>query len=56
MASLATITAGTTLTQAMISWRNPGTGIPPKLAHTVLGKRAVRDIPADELLSADMFD
>ena len=56
MASAVAIPAGATLTEAMVSYRNPGTGIPSKQAHTVLGKRAVRDIPADVLLAADMFE
>jgi sialic acid synthase SpsE len=55
MASVGEIAAGTVLTEAMVTYRNPGTGIPYKLAHTVLGKKAVRAIPADELLSPDMF-
>jgi len=56
MASAMDIPAGKTLTEAMVSYRNPGTGIPPKMAHTLLGKRAIRNIPADELLSLDMFE
>jgi sialic acid synthase SpsE len=56
MASAQEIAAGTLLTEAMVTYRNPGIGIPSKLAHTVIGKRACRDIPADELLSPDMFD
>jgi sialic acid synthase SpsE len=56
MASAAKIPAGTVLTENLITWRNPGTGIPTKLAHTVLGKRANREIPADELISVDMFE
>ena len=56
MASAAAIPAGAVLTDAMVTWRNPGTGIPAKMAHTVLGKRAKQDIPADELLSVDMFE
>lgn len=56
MASAKTISAGTTLTENMITWRNPGTGIPTKMAHTVLGKKAKREIPADELISVDMFE
>jgi hypothetical protein len=56
MASAIAIPAGTTLTEVMVSYRNPGTGIPAKLAHTVLGKRAARDISADELLSVEMFE
>ena len=55
MASAVAITKGAELSETMVSYRNPGTGIPSKLAHTVLGKRAVRDIPADALLSVDMF-
>jgi sialic acid synthase SpsE len=56
MASAVAIPAGTTLTEVMVSYRNPGTGIPAKLAHTVLGKRAARDISVDELLSVEMFE
>lgn len=56
MASATSIPAGSVLTEAMIVYRNPGTGIPCKLAHTVLGKRALRDIPEDELLTAEMFE
>lgn len=56
MASATAIPAGTVLIDAMVTWRNPGTGIPAKMAHTVLGKRANQDIPADELLSMDMFE
>ncbi len=56
MASAQEIQSGTELTEAMVTYRNPGTGIPYKLAHTVIGRRAKRTIPADELLSADLFD
>lgn len=56
MASVAAIPEGAILNEEMVTWRNPGTGIPTKMAHTVLGKRAKRDIPADELLSNDMFE
>jgi sialic acid synthase SpsE len=55
MASAGEIVAGTVLTEAMVTYRNPGTGIPYKLAHTVIGKKAIQSIPADELLSPDMF-
>jgi sialic acid synthase SpsE len=55
MASSSEIPAGTVLTESMVAYRNPGTGIPYKLAHTVMGRRAVRTISADELLSDDMF-
>lgn len=56
MASAAAIPAGMVLSETMIAWRNPGTGIPAKMSHTVLGKRAKQEIPADILLSADMFE
>ena len=56
MASAKAIPTGTILNEAMITWRNPGTGIPSKLAHTIIGKRAKRDIPVDELLSTEMFE
>lgn len=56
MASAEAIPSGTVLTESMVTWRNPGTGIPTKMAHQVLGKRAKQTIPADELLSIDMFE
>jgi sialic acid synthase SpsE len=56
MASANAIAAGTVLNERMITWRNPGTGIPSKMAHTVFGKRAKHNIPKDELLSIDMFE
>jgi len=54
-ASSVIINKGDELTEAMVTYRNPGTGIPAKLIHTLIGKRAVSDIPPDTLLSADMF-
>lgn len=56
MASACEIPAGTILTNDMVTYRNPGTGIPCKMAHTVIGKRAARTIPADELLNVEMFE
>jgi len=53
--SLVNINKGVQLTEAMVTYRNPGTGIPAKLLHTLIGKRAISDIPVDTLLSADMF-
>ena len=55
MISSERISKGTTLEENMIEYRNPGTGIPPKLAHEVLGKRANIDIDQDILLQPDMF-
>lgn len=56
MVSAVKIPAGTTLVKEMVAWRNPGTGIPSKLAHTVLGKCSKQDIPTDHLISLDMFE
>lgn len=55
MASSQDISLGSELTADMVTYRNPGTGIPPKDAHKVIGKKAVQDISADELLSLEMF-
>jgi len=56
MASLKDISAGTKLTTSMVSYRNPGTGIPAKDALKIIGKVALKNIPADELLSFEMFE
>ncbi len=55
MVSSVKIAAGETITNEMVTYRNPGTGIPYKEAHLVIGKRAVCDIPEDELLNLEMF-
>lgn len=55
MASSKIIPKGTKLSSSMVEYRNPGTGIPAKDAHKVLGKIALRDIPEDELLSYEFF-
>ena len=56
MVSETVIPSGTVLTKEMVVWRNPGTGIPAKMAQTVLGKRAKQDIPADKLIAIEMFE
>lgn len=56
MASACEIKAGQVLTEEMVTYRNPGTGIPAKLAGTVLSKTAKKDISADVLLSVEMFE
>jgi sialic acid synthase SpsE len=56
MASLIDITSGTELTEKMVSYRNPGTGIPAKDAYKIIGKKAVHNISADELLNLEMFE
>jgi sialic acid synthase SpsE len=56
IASAIEIKRGQKLTKYMISYRNPGTGIPAKLANTILNKTAVENIAADVLLTMDMFE
>ncbi len=56
MASSVKISKGDILAESMVTYRNPGTGIPPKNAHLILGKVALTDIPADNLLTMDMFN
>jgi sialic acid synthase SpsE len=55
MASSKDIPVGAELTHEMVSYRNPGTGIPAKDANKIIGKKALKNIPKDELLSLDMF-
>lgn len=55
MVSACVIPAGAALTPDMVTYKNPGTGIPVKEAGRVLGKKAVTDIPADTLLDHGMF-
>lgn len=47
---------GMILEKNMIEYRNPGTGIPPKSAHQVLGKRAKYPIENGTLLDLMMFE
>jgi sialic acid synthase SpsE len=56
MVSARAIPAGAALTTDMVTYKNPGTGIAPKDAVRLLGRRARVDIPADVLLDAGMFD
>ena len=55
MASSQDIPAGSELTVNMVTYRNPGTGIPAKDAHKIIGRKALKNIPADELLNLGMF-
>lgn len=49
------IPAGATLERDMVAMRRPGTGIPPAMLGTLLGRRAGRDIAAGTLLNEDEF-
>jgi sialic acid synthase SpsE len=55
MASSKDIPKGTRLEENMIVYRNPGSGIPAKDAHKIIGKKTTQNILADELLSLEMF-
>lgn len=49
------IPAGAVITEDMILYRNPGTGIHPRDAGLVLGKKAASDIPEDTLIDVGML-
>ena len=53
--SVQDIAAGTTITEAMVWTKRPGTGIPSKQLHEVVGRVAARDLPADTLLAWEDF-
>lgn len=55
MVSKVEIKKGQMLTSELVVYKNPGTGIPAKSAHLILGKIANRDIPKDVLFSEEMF-
>jgi len=54
--SLSEIKAGEILSEEHVTFRNPGTGIPRKDMHLIVGKKAKEDIPADVLLDIQMFE
>lgn len=56
MASSQSITAGAELTEDMVVYRNPGSGLPAKDAYKIIGKKARQDISYDVLLSLKMFE
>jgi N,N'-diacetyllegionaminate synthase len=49
--SVEDIPAGTVLSGEMLAAKKPGTGIPARRLHEVVGRRARRDIPADTVLT-----
>lgn len=56
LVSLINIKKGTALTEDMITYKRPGTGISPAELHTVLGKKAKIDITEDTTLQYDFFE
>jgi N-acetylneuraminate synthase len=49
------IKKGEVITEEMITWKRPGTGIEPKDINKVIGLRASVDIKEDEILNWTMF-
>jgi len=54
--SLSEISTGDVISETHITFRNPGTGIPRKDIHLIMGKKAKEDIPVDMLLDIKMFE
>ena len=55
MVSKRKIEKGEVLTEKLITYKNPGTGIPKKNEHLVIGKKAKTEIEEDILLAENMF-
>ncbi len=45
------IKKGTVITEKMVTFKRPGTGLEPKFLNLVIGRKATRDIKEDELLA-----
>ena len=56
MVSKENILRGSILTEEMIEYRNPGTGISPAMSKKVIGRKVICDIPIDNIISLDMFE
>lgn len=50
------ISAGTPVTEQMLTFKRPGTGIPPTQLNRVVGRKAARDLSEDTILKEDMLD
>lgn len=48
------IPAGSTLTEAFVVIQRPGTGLPPSMLTQVVGRKAMKAIPAGTVLTQDM--
>ncbi len=55
MISKIKINKGSVLTEDMVVYKNPGTGITYNNSSLIIGKKAKHDIPQDVLLMQDMF-
>jgi N,N'-diacetyllegionaminate synthase len=50
------IKSGTLLQSESVVLKRPGSGLPPSMLNSLLGKRARRDIPAGTMIDLEMFD
>nr|WP_320193018.1 N-acetylneuraminate synthase family protein [uncultured Desulfobacter sp.] len=55
LVSAIAIEAGTIITDDMLTWKRPGTGIPPEKIDNVIGKTAAKNIAVDILLEYEML-
>jgi sialic acid synthase SpsE len=55
LVSAAFIPAGTLITEEFVSVKRPGTGLPPAFLDHLIGRKTRVDIPADTVLTLDMF-
>jgi N-acetylneuraminate synthase len=49
------IPKGTVITEEMLTWKRPGTGISPKFIEFVIGRETKVDIKEDDILTWDMI-
>lgn len=49
------ISEGTVITEDMLTWKRPGTGISPKYMDMVVGRKARKNIKEDDILIWDMI-
>jgi len=54
MVSNQDIVKGRLITDQLVTYKNPGTGIHPRDAERVIGKKAITDIAEDTLIKPDM--
>ncbi len=50
------IKKGEVLTKEMIVFKSPGDGMPPSKLSQVLGKKAIRDLPEETILTLDLLE
>ncbi|MBR6469538.1 MAG: hypothetical protein IKS84_04075, partial [Lachnospiraceae bacterium] len=50
------IPKGTVITDSMLTFKRPGTGISPDKLYEVVGKMAAVDIEDDTIITADMLE